>query len=151
MQQYVLSGSDTLQIAGRTITSVCGGDWGKLTFPQDTVQMDIGKNANAVYSYDFRGEKGRFELMLLRASDDDGFLQSQFVTMRQDFSAFILLVGQFIKRYGDGNGNIRREVVKLAGGVFVKRIEASSNAQGDTKQAIAVWTMDFASARRVFM
>jgi hypothetical protein len=149
--QYVLSGSDTLQIQGRTITSVCSGDWAKLTFPNETTQMDIGKNGNTVYAYDFRGEQAQFELMLLRGTDDDAFLQSLFVPMRQDFASFLLLQGQYIKRLGDGAGNLRREIAKLQGGVFSKRIETMSNAQGEPKQAIALWTMKWARAIRVFM
>lgn len=150
-EQYVLTGADTLQIQGRTITSVCSGDWFKLLFPNEATAMEIGKNGNAIYSYDFRGEQGNSELMLLRGSDDDAFLQSLFVPMRQDFASFLLLQGQYIKRLGDGQGNIRREVCKMRGGVFGKRIEATSNAQGDLKQAISLWTMKWARATRVFM
>jgi hypothetical protein len=151
MEDISLSGNDTLQLYGRTITGMCQGDWGQLKYPNETVNLTVGKNGNTTYAYSFNGRQASFELRVLRGSDDDAFLQSQLSSQDQDFVSTTLAQGQFVKRIGDGQGNVQRDTHKLRNGVIAKRVEAKANAEGDTEQALSVYMFKFGKVQRVIM
>jgi len=60
----------------------------------------------------------------------------------------VLAFGQFIKKIGDGAGNILSDTYVMSGGVFTKPVEAKTNVEGETDQSIALYTMKFANAPR---
>ena len=84
----------------------------------------------------------------MKGSSDDQFLQGKISAMEADFVATELATGEFVKRLGDGQGNVARDVYTLLGGVIVKRVDGKENASGDTNQGVAVYNMVFAKAVR---
>jgi len=59
------------------------------------------------------------------------------------------LTGTFIKKLGDGAGNVGSDTYILSGGIFKKSIEGKSNVEGETDQSIAMYEMKFSQAVRV--
>jgi hypothetical protein len=55
---------------------------------------------------------------------------------------------ELIKVLGDGAGQITRDIYVLTGGVITKPVEATVNVEGDTEQAMSVYTMMFSIAPR---
>jgi len=151
MPQISLSGQDTVQLAGRNFTAFCDGDFASLTYPNESVAMKTGKNGNTIYALDFRGQNGDFALRLIRGSQDDKFLLAQYTAQQTDFPSFTLISGQYVKRVGQGNGVVVNDTQKLFGGIIAKRVEAKSNAEGETEQSLAIWHLKFSDAERAIM
>jgi hypothetical protein len=148
MAVIALTGADSIVINGRTITAVCDGDVFTLTYPDNLVEVTVGKNGNAIYALNASGVKAEVELPLIRGSDDDKYFNSLLLSQIRDFSSITLLTGTFQKRIGDGAGNISGDVYTLAGGVLSKNIDAKSNVSGDTEQGKAVYMIIFGNAPR---
>jgi hypothetical protein len=68
---------------------------------------------------------------------------------QNNFAATVLVTGQFIKKLGDGKGNITSDTYNMAGGVFTKIVAAKTNVEGDTDQSIAEYTIKFANQPNV--
>jgi hypothetical protein len=66
----------------------------------------------------------------------------------KDPSAFNLITGQFVKRTGDGKGNVSNVTYDLAGGIFSKTPVAKTNVEGDTEQSVVVWNLLFSNGTR---
>lgn len=148
MTIYVITGSDTLTLFDRVFADFADDDVSTFTFPNDLVTMKTGKNRNTIYSQNEPGANADGVLRIIRGSSDDQFLQGKLLEMGQDFVSSILAAGQFVKRLGDGEGNVIRDVVTLAGGVFTREVDTKANASGDTIQGVAIYNMKFAQATR---
>ena len=59
-----------------------------------------------------------------------------------NFAGFVLLTGQFVKKLGDGKGNITSDVYNTSGGIFTKQVHATMNVEGDTNQSVAEYEID---------
>jgi hypothetical protein len=151
MNATSLNGDDTLQLANRTIVGFGTGDYFKLEFPSDSADMVTGKNGNTAIVQNAKGRMSVGTLRLLRGTADDAFFQDLFDTQQKDFAAAIVVNGQYVKRIGDGAGSIRLDTMKMRSGIITKRIEAKSNAEGETEQAFSVYTFKFARAGRSLM
>jgi hypothetical protein len=66
-----------------------------------------------------------------------------------NFAGTVLLTGTFIKKLGDGAGNITSDTYVLAGGIFQKIPEGKTNVEGETEQSVAIFMIKFASAVRI--
>lgn len=148
MPTVSLSGNDTFVLQGRVFTDLADGDWFTFTYENDLANLKRGKNGNAIYAENSMGLVAPGVLRLVRGSDDDLFMDSILQQQLQDFSAFILLDGQFVKRVGDGLGNITGDTYRAAGGVFKRGVDAKSNAEGDTEQSVSVYRLEFANVER---
>ncbi len=148
MNQVSLTGNDTTQIAGRVLTDQGDGDVTKLGFPNDLVQVKTGKNGNSLYNLVASGQQAEVEARVLRGSPDDAFLNALLNQQRADLPSFELMDGYFVKRIGDGQGNVTYDTYILAGGVFTKIPEAAENVEGATDPALAIYKMKFANAKR---
>lgn len=144
-----LTGSDTIQINGRVFADVADGDCAVLEFPNDMAVLKPGKNGNVLYALDESGRQANFTLRLIRGSEDDKFLNSLLVQQMANFAGFVLMDGEFVKRIGDGVGNIQADTYIVSGGIFQKQVEAKSNQEGDTDQSVSIYQMIFANAPRV--
>lgn len=144
-----MSGNDTLKINTRSLVDLGDGDVGVLAFPNKLVNVSRGKNGNSLFAFNFKGGQATQTLMVLRGSPDDKFLQSLLTQMENDFVHFVLLTGQFIKVIGDGLGGVANDTYLMNGGVISSRVDAKSNAEGDTKQDMAEYKLDWANAVRV--
>lgn len=145
-----LTGQDTIQINNRVLTDLADGNCIELTYPNEMANLKTGKNGNAIYALNEGGKQVEVKMHLVRAAYDDRFLNDLLVQQDANFAATILMIGLFVKNVGDGVGNIRADTYILSGGIFVKRVEAKTNTEGDVEQSVAVHTLRFATGFRVF-
>lgn len=148
MASVSLTGNDTAVISGIPMVDVADGDWLTLTYPNTLAEVKTGKNGNSIYALNATGLQAEVTIRLLRGSVNDTQLDSLLQLQNQDFSSFILLEGQFVKRVGDGQGNITSDTYNVAGGIFHYNVDAKSNAEADTEQSISVYRLKFANAAR---
>lgn len=148
MSTVSLSGNDSVVINNRVFADFADGDIVDLTFPNDIAQVKTGKNGNSIYALNETGKQAEMKLRVMRGSSDDKFLNNLLVQQQANFAGTILLIGQFVKKIGDGLGNITSDTYILGGGVFTKVPEAKSNVEGNTDQSIVLYTLKWTNAPR---
>lgn len=148
MSKTSLTGKDTIIIAGRVLNDFADGDTCKLDYPNDLSVMKTGKNGNTIYAYQYSGLQCTVELRVLLGSSDDAFLNGLLSLFNQNPPAFTLMTGEFVKNIGDGDGDIIPVSYVMSGGAFKKQVPAVENADGDTNQAIAMYSLHFSNAPR---
>ncbi len=144
----VITGSDTLTLFDRVILDFADDDVSTFTYPNDLVTMKTGKNKNTIFAENAPGANVDAVIRLIKGSSDDQFLQGKLIENGSDFAGTVLASGQFVKRLGDGFGNVSRDVTTLGGGIFTRNIDSKANSSGDTVQGVAVYNMKFAQADR---
>lgn len=148
MATQSLTGADTISIDGIPLVDLGDGDVGALTYPNELVGVTTGKNGNSIFALNETGDQADLVLRVLRGSNDDKTLNSRLATMKTDFSAFVTITSQVIKKIGDGQGNISNDIYDLSGGVFLKRVETTSNVEGNTDQSLSIYTIKFTNSPR---
>lgn len=148
MTTFTVTSDDTLTLWGRVFNDFADDDVSSVSFPNNAVSVKTGKNQNTIYSKDEKGNNANVVVRLMKGSSDDQFLQGKIAAMEADFVATELATGEFVKRLGDGQGNVARDVYTLLGGVIVKRVDGKENVSGDTNQGVSVYNMVFAKAVR---
>lgn len=148
MSTIALSGSDTVNINNRVLSDLADGNCVELTYPNDIANVKTGKNGNSIYGLNESGKQCEVKLRIVRGSNDDKFLNNLLVQQNANFAGTVLVIGQFIKKLGDGAGNITSDTYVLSGGVFTKQVEGKSNVEGETEQSIAMYTLKFSNAPR---
>ena len=148
MSTTALSGSDVVNINNRVFADLADGDFANLTFPNEIANVKTGKNGNSIYSFNATGEQCDFVLRLIRGSADDKFMNNLLAQQQANFAGFILMIGQFIKKIGDGQGNVQSDTYIMSGGIFVKKQEAKGNAEGDSEQSVVIYNLRFANSPR---
>lgn len=148
MPAIALSGSDTINLNNRVLADLADGNCVELTFPNDIANVKTGKNGNSIYGLNESGKQCEVKVRVLRASDDDKFLNGLLVQQQANFAGTILLIGQFVKKIGDGTGAITSDTYVMSGGVFTKQVEGKNNVEGDTEQSVSIYTMKFSNAPR---
>lgn len=143
-----MSGTDTITLNNRVFTDFADDNVGELTYPNEIAKIKIGKNGNAIYAFDTTGQACDFKMRLLRGGSDDKFLNGLLSLQQGNFPGFPLMIGQFVKKMGDGKGNIGSDIYVLSGGIFSKNVEAKSNVAGDVEQSVSIWMIKFANAPR---
>jgi hypothetical protein len=149
MSTVAMSGADTIIVNNRPLADLADGDAVKLTFPNEIASVKTGKNGNSIYGLNETGKQAQLEIRLIRGSADDKFLNNLMAQQQANFAGFPLMIGQFIKKIGDGAGNIASDTYITSGGVFVKQIEAKSNVEGDSEQSVSIYTLKFSNSPRV--
>lgn len=149
MSTVAMSGADTINLNNRVFTDLADGDAVVLTFPNDIANVKTGKNGNSIYGLNESGKQCEIKLRLIRGSSDDKFLNSLLAQQQSNFSGFVLMIGEFIKKLGDGAGNVASDTYITSGGVFTKQVEAKMNVEGDTDQSVSVYTIKFSNGPRV--
>jgi hypothetical protein len=76
-------------------------------------------------------------------------LNGLYAQQQANFAGTILVIGEFIKKLGDGQGNITNDTYISQGGIFSKGIEARTNVEGEAEQSVAIYTIKFANVVRV--
>lgn len=148
MSTVALSGNDTVIINNRIFADLADVNCIELTFPNDIANVKTGKNGNSIYGLNETGRQCEMKLRLIRASSDDKFMQSLLSQQQLNFAGTVLLIGQFIKRVGDGKGNVSSDIYILSGGVFNKQVPAKTNTEGETEQSISEYMLKFTNAPR---
>lgn len=149
MATISMTGSDTIKINNRILADLADGDAVALTFPNDIAQVKTGKNGNAIYGLNESGRQCEMVLRLIRGSADDKFMNNLLATQQLNFASFILMIGEFVKRVGDGLGVVASDTYINSGGVFTKGVEAKSNVEGDTEQSVSIYHIKFSNSPRV--
>lgn len=148
MSVFTISADDTLTIWGRTFQDLADGDASSVTFPNDLTASKTGKNQNTIFAKNETGNNGEVVLRVMRGSSDDRFLNAKFALLEKDFASFSLADGSFVKRLGDGDGGVVRDVYIMKGGIFKRKIDAKDNVEGNTDQGVSVYSMTFAYVGR---
>lgn len=148
MPTVALSGNDTININNRVLADLADANCVELTFPTDIANVKTGKNGNSIYGLNETGKVCEVKIKVVRGSADDKYLNGLLAQQQNNFAGTVLAIGQFIKKIGDGRGNITSDTYIMSGGVFTKQVEGKSNVEGDTDQSIAVYTLKFANAPR---
>src|ERR1017187_5166086 len=149
MGAVALSGQDTIILNSQVLVGLADANFVELTFPNDIANVKTGKNGNSIYGFNESGKQCEVKIRVLRGSTDDKFLNNLLTQQQLNFAGTVLLIGQFIKKIGDGAGNITSDTYIMSGGVFTKIPEAKSNAEGETEQSLAIYTIKFTNAPRV--
>lgn len=149
MASSTLSGSDTIIINNYVFTGLADGNCVELTFPNEIANVKTGKNGNTIYGLNETGKNCEVKIRVVRGSADDNFLNTQLSIQLQNLAAFPLMIGQFVKKLGDGQGNITYDTYIMSGGIFSKQVEAKMNTEGDTEQSVSMWSLKFGNAPRV--
>ncbi len=148
MPTIALTGSDTVSINNHVFADFADANCVELTFPNDIANVKTGKNGNSIYGLNETGKQADLKIRVIRASTDDKFLNNLMAQQQNNFAAFPLMIGQFIKKVGDGQGNIASDTYVLSGGVFTKQVEGKTNTDGETEQSVAIYTLRFSNAPR---
>lgn len=149
MSTVALSGNDTLTLNNRIFADFADGTVADLEYPNNIANVKTGKNGNSIYALNETGKQADFKLRLIRGSSDDKYLNSLLAQQQANFAGFPLIFGTFIKKLGDGTGNIASDTYIVAGGIFVKQVPAKSNVEGDTEQSVSMYEFKFSNAPRV--
>lgn len=149
MSTIALSGNDTISINGAILANLADEDCVELTFPNDIAQVKTGKNGNSIYGQNEMGNQSDVKLRIIRGTADDKLLNNLLLQQQANFAGTVLINAVFIKTMGDGAGNLTQDTYILSGGVFTKIPEAQTNATGDVKQSITLYTLKFTNAPRV--
>lgn len=144
-----LTGKDTTIINERVLSDLATGDCVSLSFPNNLAEAKTGKNGNTIYAFNSTGRQCVATIRVLRGSADDKYLSSEMTAYINDPAAYTLIAGEFIKRAGDGAGNITADIYQMRGGIVQKLPEAKENVEGDTEQAVTVYQVLFANSSRI--
>src|SRR4030042_2643319 len=144
-----LTGKDTSIIDDRVLNDFGDGDVVNIEFLNNIVEGKVGKNGNVLYAYNSTGNQVTVTMRLLRSSPDDKFFNTKLIQYKQNPAGFILMEGEFIKKVGDGKGNITNDIYKLSGGIIQKMIGGKENVEGDTEQALSIYQLFFANTDRI--
>jgi len=148
MNISALSGQDTIVLNGRVLVDLADGNVAELTYPNDIAAVKTGKNGNSLYALNESGKQADFKLRVVRGSDDDKYLLNLLNNQQNNFVGTVLLTGQFVKKIGDGAGNITNDIYNVSGGIFKKPVPGTQNVEGDTNQAVADYEMVFSNGPR---
>lgn len=146
-----LTGNDVVTLNGRVFHDFAQGDIIKLDFAAELVKVQPSKNGNVVYGLNEDGKMAKLTLRLLAGSSDDRYINSLLAQQLQDLSTFVLIVGSFVKRVGNGAGVVTNIIYNTLGGVVSKIPEASTNTTGEVNQSVVTWVMDFGNNTRAIM
>lgn len=148
MTTVAMSGNDTISINNHLFSDQGDGNVVELTFPNEIANVKTGKNGNSIYGLNETGKQCEVKMRIVRGSADDKFMNGLLSQMQGNFAGFPLMIGQFIKKIGDGQGNITSDVYVLSGGIFTKQVEGKSNVEGDTEQSISIYMLKFSNSPR---
>lgn len=146
-----LTGNDVVTLNGRVFHDFAQNDIIMLDFAEELVKVQASKNGNVVYGLNENGKMSTLTLRLLLGSSDDRYLNSLLASQTTDLSGFILIVGSFVKRVGDGAGNVTNVIYNTLGGVLEKIPGAKTNTTGEVEQSVAVWLVRFGQNTRAIM
>ena len=144
-----LTGKDTIIVDTRLLTDLGTGDVVNVEAPNNLAELKQGKNGNVIYAYNASGKVVNTTVRVIRGSGDDKYLASRMQEYINDPAKFVLIAAEFIKRLGDGAGNITNEIYTMSGGIIQKMPGGKENVEGDTEQAISIYVIVFSNTDRI--
>lgn len=149
MNEMSMTGNDTLILNNNVFSAFADNDFCTLEYQGEIAKIKKGKNGNSIIAQDQSGTMGFLTIRVLRGSSDDSFLNNLLQSQIGNFAGFPLMIGQFIKKVGDGQGNITNDTYILGGGTFRTEVNAKSNASGDTEQSVSIYNLQFTQVNRI--
>lgn len=143
-----LTGEDVSIINDRILNDLADGDCVNLDYPNNLVEGKKGKNRNVLITFNATGEMVNCTIRVLKGSTDDKFFNNQLNIYKNDKSGYNLMTGEFIKRIGDGSGNITNEVYSMSAGFIQKIPNSKDNVEGDSEQAVSIYLIVFMNTDR---
>ncbi len=144
-----VAGKDVLIINGQVLTGYADADAIKFEPQGPVAQMKVSKDGNSIYSMQYSGIVARLTVRLVRGCFDDTVINGLLQQWIADPATFTLLTGSYVKRIGDGKGNVTSEVYQFAGGVIESIPSGHSNMDGNTEQSVTVYTFLFRNDARL--
>lgn len=148
MAIFTVTSNDTLTLNGHVFNDMALDDVTVISFPNELITRKTGKNGNTIFAQNASGQNADLTLRVNRGSTDDQFMQQLISTAPTDFPSTQLFTGTFVKRLGDGQGNVVSDTYNMSGGVISKQVEGKENVSGDVTQGEAVYLIKFAAAAR---
>lgn len=146
---FNLVGDDTFLINDiPLIADTAHGEVVSISFPNELVTVTTGKNKNTIYAKNEAGSQVDIECKLMRGSKGDRFLNGLLANQENDFIAFNLMNGAFVKRMGNGQGKVTYDTYTITGMVFTNKPGTTSNTEGEADQATITYTLKGALATR---
>ncbi len=96
-----------------------------------------------VFTENSMGTIADVTLRILIGGIDDQYLTGRMAQWDQNESAFVLLTAMFVKRVGDGAGNVTTKIYNMTGGIFRRGVPAKTVSEADVEQSVAVYNMRF--------
>jgi len=152
-----LFGSDTITVGGKLLKNFCSGEVGKVTYQNDIGTVKTGKDGSAIFIKNETGYQATLEVHVIRGSEDDISLDTFRTNYIADPSKYVLLNAEIAKPFGSGTGptpgttggtGIKTDKLTLNNGIPTKNVDMVVNLDGDSEQAISVYTYVFASTTR---
>lgn len=147
MATYTITGDDTLTLNNRVFTDFATDDFSTITFDNNLSELKTGKNQNTIFAKNETGNNATLNIRLMKGSSDDRYLQGIISADERDYVGSGLINGEFVKRLGDGESNIIREVATLLGGKIQKKVPTKGNSSGDIEQGVSVYVVMFANGK----
>jgi len=144
-----LTGDDTIKINDRILADLADKDCGVLDPPNELASVKVGKNGNALFALNQQGNIADLVIRVVRGSADDKYLNNLLNIQKNNFSGFVLMDLDFIKKVGDGKGNIAGDTYIGSGGIFTKNVPAKNNQEGDTDQSASEYRIRFSKCIRL--
>lgn len=146
---FNLTGDDTLLINDVPLQlDFANGDVATLEMPNEMFTLTTGKNGNTIFAKNESGVNSNLQIMLMRGGKGDLMLNGILSNQQRDFVGMILINAAFVKRLGDGLGNVKYDTYNLQGGMIKKLPAAKSNTEGDGSQGTAQYELGFAKTIR---
>jgi hypothetical protein len=147
MPSVSATGQDTVQVDGIIFQTLADMTPFDVVFPNDLGAVKAGKNGNTIYAKNEMGRIADVTIRILLGATDDQYLNGRLQQWITDPSTFRLLTGMFVKRVGDGNGNITSKIYNMTGGFFKRQVDAKTSAESDTEQSVAIWRITYGNAQ----
>lgn len=143
-------GQDTITFNDRVLNDLADGDVAVVTYPNELMNVKVGKNGTAIYGVNETGKIAEVKYRLLRGSADDKYFNGQLAIQKgPNPENFVLLTGELVKNIGNGAGAVAGDTTVLSGGVFTKQPDVKTNVEGDPTQAVVEYTVRFTVTNRV--
>lgn len=150
-----LFGSDTITFNGKTLNDFGSGEVAKITFPTELATVKAGKDGNTIFVQNVTGLQAVLELKIIRGSTDDIALNDRVVAYKStpalyitDVAVLTKIIGSGVAGKAAGSGSFVNDIYTLAAGIPTKQPEVVTNLDGDTEQALSVYTWTFAKCDR---
>lgn len=148
MPIFTVTSNDTLVLNGNVFNDLASDTVTKIDLPNELVNIKTGKGGNSVIAQNAQGLNSNLTIRLNRGSSDDQFLNNILKGSLTDFPSTTLLNGSFVKRLGDGQGNVVSDVYGLNGGTISKIPGGEENTSGDVEQGIVTYNIKFPNTTR---
>ena len=142
-----ITSAGTIIIDERLMSDFADGDIGTVEPVGEIATVKRGKDGNAVFASNESGFQCNHTIRLLRGSSDDIYMNSRLTSQRANFAGLKLMNASVIKPIGDGDGGSVRDIYTLENGVIGSLPATKINIEGDTEQAIVVYSIMFSNAK----